>query len=236
MIKPLTRTVLLLALGTGLNGCNNETQTPIPSTPKATILPSPDGDEKPKNVFIDSIGRLVPGAEKVDGFPIPKMATEETEPGAPSRTFRVRALQRALLEFYMHRDFHVVKLHKGHRIQHSSMTRERNGKDDEGFGTLFITQRKQRDQYLRFIPAKPPRIYVPEVNREVLEEEQDKWTEKEKKAVKGVLDGAGPEPAKNKRRIVVPFNPGVPRSLGTRTTRKQVKDWLKKNPGAVFYD
>ena len=92
--------------------------------------------------------------------------------------------------------------------------------------------------HLRFIPAKPVRTYVPEVNREVLEEEKDKWTDKEIKAMEGALDGAKAEqePTKNKRRIVVPFNPGIPRSLGTSTTKKRVKDWLKKNPGAVFYD
>ena len=235
MINLLTRAACTLLIIWTLWGCGQEVEKTAkpPHTPAtAEKVEKTEQEEQ----LIDALGRLVPAKSKIDGFPLPKMATEETEQGAPSRSFRVRALQRTLLKFYMHRDFHVVKLHKGHRIQHSSITRERNGKDDEGFGTLVITQRKQRDQHLRFIPGKAPKVHVPEVNREVLREERDNWTPEAKKTVEAAVKKAPPKKAVQRKRIVVPFNPGVPRSLGTRNTRKEVKEWLKKNPGTVFYD
>jgi len=220
-----------------VSGCGEE---PAEKTVTAPPLPALDLKKKlPPSppALIDSIGRLVEGEIEMDGFPFPRMAKEVTEEGASARSFKIPALERALLEFYMHRDFHVIKLPTGHRVKHSSISRDRTRDDNKGFGALFITERGQRNQFVRFIPHKPPLIHLPKVNKEVLEEAGDTWTEEQKAAVEAVVEPLPNKTAKKpRRRVVVPFNPSLPRTMGTRNTNKQVKKWLKDNPGKVFYD
>ena len=238
MTKPTLSALIFFSLILpGQWGC----QGPPPAEPSRSALPEVRELEKEappsKPQLIDSIGRLVEGEVSVDGFPFPLMAAEITEEGATSRSFRIPALQRALLEFYMHRDFHVLKLPTGHRIKHSSITRERTGDDNMGLGALFVTQRGQRNQFVRFIPHTPPLVHLPRVNKEVLEEEGSQWTDEQQKAMGSAVKSIEKMPKKKpKRRVVVPFNPSLPRTMGTKSTKKQVKKWLKDNPGKVFYD
>ena len=104
----------------------------------------------------DSLGRLIPGELRIDGFPLPRLTREITAEGAPTRSFEMRALRKPVLEFYSHRDFHVIEMRRGYKIQHSSNTRERNGKDKEGLGSLVLFERSQRNLMVRYLP--PPAI------------------------------------------------------------------------------
>ena len=233
-LRPSLLFILSLLL---TSGCGED---PVEKTATSPALPVLDLEKKlPPSPppLIDSIGRLVEGSLEIDGFPFPRMAEEVTEEGASSRSFKIPALQRALLEFYMHRDFHVIKLPTGHRVKHSSISRDRTRDDEKGFGALFVTARGQRNQFVRFIPHTPPLIHLPKVNKEVLDEAGDTWTQEQKAAVEAVVEPGSKKNAKKpRRRIVVPFNPSLPRTMGTQNTNKQVKKWLKKNPGKVFYD
>ena len=83
----------------------------------------------------------------------------------------------------------------------------------------------------------PPLVHLPRVNKEVLEEEGSQWTDEQQKAMGSAVKSIEKIPKKKpKRRVVVPFNPSLPRTMGTKSTKKQVKKWLKDNPGKVFYD
>jgi hypothetical protein len=233
-LRPALFIVLFFLLS---SGCGEEPVEKTVTPPRLPVLDLEKERLPSPPPLIDSIGRLVEGQLEIDGFPFPRMAEEVTEDGASSRSFKIPALQRALLEFYMHRDFHVIKLPTGHRVKHSSISRDRTRDDKKGFGALFITERGQRNQFVRFIPQTPPLIHLPKVNKEVLEEAGDTWTQEQKTAVEAVVEPVANKPAKKpRRRVVVPFNPSLPRTMGTQNTNKKVKTWLKDNPGKVFYD
>ena len=227
-----------MALGVFLAGCT-ESSAPEPTQP-ASFLQEPvtEPAEVAEPQWYDSLGRLIPGETRLDGFPFPRIVREITPEGAPTRSFELPALKKPVLEFYSQRDFHVIEMRRGYKIQHSSITRERNGKDDEGLGSLVLFERSQRKQLIRYFPApatppKPPASANPQEENEKPNGLRESQVENRNG---NVNKGAGPPAVKPVRRVVVPFNPGIPRSMGKAGTSERVKRWRADNPGKTFYD
>ena len=216
--------------------CGSEDPDPDPFPLPALPSAAPEALAEVVPPLIDRLGRLREGTVMASGFILPEMALEETPENAPSRTFRVRSLGRALLEFYMHRDYHVVKHRRGHLVKHSTTTLERSPNEAFNNATLYLTERGQRHQHLRITSGEAKKVHIPEVNREVLKEIGAELPEESKKHLEAVLEKTEPAAKRKSPRIIVPFNPSVPRSLGVQKVTPRVKTWLKANPGEVFYD
>ena len=232
-LTPRVWGIWLLLSGFVVTGCAEEPpHNPAPTAPKVAATPPP---QKPEPALVDPYGRLAEGKEKVHGFPIPALAIKESGKENLSKVYRVQALERAVLEFYLHRDYHVIKTGPTHTVRHSSITLDRSGRADNEFATLFITRRGLRDQRFRIVYSAPVKQHIPEVNAEVLEERTDLKDDR-RKALENHLPKAKPRANRAPTRPVPPFNPTIPRNVGTKNVSPKVKTWLKKNPGEVFYD
>ena len=231
-------TAKILVLGVLFAGC---AKPDAPESTRSVPLLEAPAVEPPAEVepeWYDSLGRLIPGKMRLDGFPFPRLVREITPEGAPTRSFELPALKKPVLEFYSHRDFHVIEMRRGYKIQHSTITRERNGKDEEGLGSLVLFERSQRNQLIRYLPApatppKPPA----DTNQEKKNEDPTGLRESQVEIRdENVEESTGAPAVKPVRRVVVPFNPGIPRSMGKIGTSERVKRWRADNPGKTFYD
>ncbi len=234
MTDVLSRSLYVFILSWILAGCGPQETTPA-SAPKpiATPVPTPPAAEKP--ALVDPYGRLAEGKERQYGFPIPALAIAEPSADGVSKVYRVQALERAVLEFYLHRKYHVIKTGRSHSVRHSSITLDRSGNAENEHATLFITRRALRDQRFRIVYTAPVKRHIPAVNAEVLEERTD-LKEPQRKALETHLPKKKKTTTNTALRPVPPFNPTIPRNVGTQAVKPRVKTWLKKNPGEVFYD
>ena len=234
MIDILSRSLYVVILSWILVSCGSEDKTPTPApNPIAKPVQTPPAAEEPP--LVDPYGRLAEGKDRHYGFPIPALAMAEPSVDGLTQVYRVQALERAVLEFYLHRKYHVIKTGRSHSVRHSSITLDRSGNAENEHATLFITRRALRDQRFRIVYTAPVKRHIPAVNAEVLEERTD-LKEPQRKALETHLPKKKKTTTNAALRPVPPFNPTIPRNVGTQAIKPQVKKWLKKNPGEVFYD
>ena len=146
----------------------------------------------------------------------------------------MRALRKPVLEFYSHRDFHVIEMRRGYKIQHSSITRERNGKTMKAGEQC--SERSQRNLMVAICLRCHPE------SKGILESRQSGAHSRRSRSArassrigyacsKGPSQG-GPEKVPEEGRWSL-----IPELFDGKTnTSERVRTWERENPGKVFYD
>jgi len=234
--------VILACVSLAAIACaDNPTTTPLVDDPAPLVTdreeapvaekPSPPAPpEKPR--MVDTLGRLIPGESTPWGFVLPRGATLEQK--SPAMTlYQLRATRQALLEFYTHRRYHVVRRGSGHQVLHSGDTLQDLDRSLEG-ARLVIHPQARHVFSLRFFP--PHHAGGPS---NVGDDSQNAPQRPHPSA--GSSPGNTPRPGMSRAprrplRQEETFNPKHRKNEGVLRTGPLVDKWKSQRPGHTFYD